>query len=120
MPNLTLRQKWFQFERNIQLGDVVLLAHSMQQRFKWVIRRVSEAYPDKHGIARAVLLRTPGSTMKRPVAKLRVILSESANRLQYFILCCCVLVVLKLFCLQSAHCYIKVRSYCVTNMCRKS
>ena len=35
--------------------------------------------PDKHGKVRTVLLKTSGSTMKRPIAKLCVILSESAS-----------------------------------------
>ena len=78
MPNLTQRQKWFQPERNVQVGDVVLLAESMQQRSKWVMGRVLETYPDKHGKVRTVILKTSGSTMKRPIAKLCVILSESA------------------------------------------
>ena len=78
IPNLTLRQKWFQPERNVQVGDVVLLAENMQQRSKWVMGRVLETYPDKHGKVRTVLLKTSGSTMKRPIAKLCVILSESA------------------------------------------
>ena len=43
--------------------------------------RVSETYPDKHSIVRTVLLRTPGTTMTRPVAKLRVVLSESGSKL---------------------------------------
>ena len=78
MPNLTQRQKWFQPERNVQVGDVILLAESMQQRSKWVMGRVLETYPDKRGKVRTVLLKTSGSTMKRPIAKLCVILSESA------------------------------------------
>ena len=78
MSNLTQRQKWFQPERNVQVGDVVLLAESMQQRSKWVMGRVLETYPDKHGKVRTVLLKTSGSNMKRPIAKLCVILSESA------------------------------------------
>ena len=56
MPNLTQRQKRFQSERNIQVGDVVLLAESIQQRSKWVMGRVIETYPDKHGVVRTVLL----------------------------------------------------------------
>ena len=78
MPNLTLRQKWFQSERNVRVGDVVLLAKSMQQRSKWVMGRVLETYPDKHGKVGTVLLKTSGSTIKRPIAKLCVIFSESA------------------------------------------
>ena len=70
MPNLIRRQKWFQPERNVQVDDVVLLAESMQQRSKWVMGRVLETYLDKHGTVRAVLLKTSGSTMKRPIAKL--------------------------------------------------
>ena len=79
MSNLTQRQKWFQPERNVQVGDVVLLAESMQQRSKWVMGRVLETYPDKHGVVRTLLLKTPRSSMKRPIAKLCVILSESAS-----------------------------------------
>ena len=78
MPILTQRKKWFQPERNVQAGDVVMLAESMQQRSKWVMGRVLETYPDKHGKVRTVLLKTSGSTMKRPIAELCVILSESA------------------------------------------
>ena len=79
MPNLTQRQKWFQPERNILVGNVILLAESMQRRSKLVMGRIFETCPNKHGIVRTVFLRTPGSTMKRPVAKLCVFLSESAS-----------------------------------------
>ena len=79
MPNLTQRQKWFPPERNIQVGDVVPLEESMQQRSKLVLGRVLETYLDKHDIVKIALLKTPGSTMKRPIAKLCVILSESAS-----------------------------------------
>ena len=63
----------------------------MQQRSKWVMGRVLETYTDEHGIVGTVLLKAPGSTMKRPTAKLCVILSESASQLLYSILCYCVL-----------------------------
>ena len=66
MPNLTQRQKWFQPGWNVQVGDVVLLAESMQQRSKWIMRRVLKTYPDKHGKVRTVLLKTE-STIKRPM-----------------------------------------------------
>ena len=79
MSNLTQNQKWFQPERNIQVCDVVMLAKSMQQRSKWVMGRVLETYPDKHGVVGTVLLKTPGSTMKKPIAKVCVILNESAS-----------------------------------------
>ena len=42
MPNLTERQKWFQPDLKVQVGDVILLAESMPQRSKWVIGRVLE------------------------------------------------------------------------------
>ena len=76
MPNLTQGQKWFQPGRNVHVGDVVLLAESIQQRSKWVMKRVLETYPEKYGKVKTVLLKITGSTMKRPIAQLRVILSE--------------------------------------------
>ena len=38
--------------------------------------RVLETYPEKYGKVKTVLSKIPGSTMKRPIAKLCVILSE--------------------------------------------
>ena len=55
MSSLTQSRKWFQPERNIPVGDVVLLAESMQQRSKWVMGRVLETYPDKHGIVKTIV-----------------------------------------------------------------
>ena len=77
--------------RNVQVGDVVLLAEGMQQRSKWVMGRVLETYPDKHDVVRTVLWKTPRLTMKRPVATLCGILSEYASYLLHFILSYCVL-----------------------------
>ena len=41
--------------------------------------RVLETCLDKHGVVRTVLLKTPRLIMKRPIAKLCVILSESTS-----------------------------------------
>ena len=117
MPNLTQRQKWFQPGRNVQVGDVMLLAESMQQRSKWVMGKVLETYPDKNGKVRIVLLKTPGSTMKRPIAKLCVILSESA------IVNSCISFCVTVFCsVKTVSCakrpLLNILSYCVLPICK--
>ena len=70
VPNLLQRQKWFEVKRNFQVNDVVLLVEDTQQRSKWVLGRILETYPDKHGLVRTVLVKTQTSVVKRPIAKL--------------------------------------------------
>ena len=70
LPNLLHRQKWFGARENMKVDDVVLLVESQQQRSKWVLGRVIEAYPNKGGLARTVSVKTQHGTMKRPITKL--------------------------------------------------
>ena len=70
VPNLLQRQKWFEVKRNFQVNDVVLLVEDTQRRSKWVLGRILETYPDKHGLVRTVLVKTQTSVVKRPIAKL--------------------------------------------------
>ena len=70
VPNLLQRQKWFEVKRNFQVNDVVLYVEDTQRRSKWVLGRILETYPDKHGLVRTVLVKTQTSVVKRPIAKL--------------------------------------------------
>ena len=70
LPNLTLRQKWFQVYPNFQEDDVVLLVDDMQFRSKWLQGRVIRTFPDKNGRVRSVLIKTKHGMLKRPITKL--------------------------------------------------
>ena len=57
LPNLLQRQKWFNSERNFDVGDVVLLFENMQHRSNWIIGRVLQTLTDKEGLVRVVQVK---------------------------------------------------------------
>ena len=67
----------FEIKRNVQIYDVVLLVEDAQQRSKWVLGKVIQTFPDKTGLVRTVLVKTPTNVVKRPIAKLRPVVNET-------------------------------------------
>ncbi|XP_041455129.1 uncharacterized protein LOC121407938 [Lytechinus variegatus] len=76
LPALQQRQRWQQPERNLQIGDVVLIADEMAPRCSWLMGRVLETHPDKQGYVRSVKVKTATSTFIRPVTKLCLLLEQ--------------------------------------------
>ena len=79
--------------------------------------RVLETYPDKHSKVIPVLLKTPGSTVKRPIAKICVILSESDGYNS------CISFCVTVFCsVRTVSCakrpLLNIFSYCVLPICK--
>lgn len=70
LPNLQERQKWNELKRNLKTGDVVLIADSLAPRNSWMIGRIINVFPDKHGVVRSVEIKTKTNIIKRPVTKL--------------------------------------------------
>ncbi|XP_033727023.1 uncharacterized protein LOC117316514 [Pecten maximus] len=75
LPLLQGRQKWMKKRRNMQTGDLVLIADSTP-RHAWITGRIQEVVKDKHDIVRFVKVKTPSNVLTRPVTKL-VLLLES-------------------------------------------
>ncbi|XP_043205783.1 uncharacterized protein LOC122372549 [Amphibalanus amphitrite] len=78
LPTLQRRQRWVHRSRNVEPGDVVLIADEEVPRGHWALGRVLETYPSRDGLVRKVRLRTGGTVLTRPVHKLIVLLSDSA------------------------------------------
>ena len=78
LPTLQQRQRWVHRSRNVEPGDVVLIADEEVPRGHWALGRVLETYPSRDGLVRKVRLRTGGTVLTRPVHKLIVLLSDSA------------------------------------------
>ena len=76
LPSLQQRQRWQQPERNLQIGDVVLIGDETAPRCSWLMGRVLETYPDKHGHVRSVKVKTMTSTLIRPITKLCLLLEQ--------------------------------------------
>ncbi|XP_033728153.1 uncharacterized protein LOC117317452 [Pecten maximus] len=75
LPLLQGRQKWMKKRRNMQTGDLVLIADSTP-RHAWITGRIQEVVKDKHDLVRFVKVKIPSNVLTRPVTKL-VLLLES-------------------------------------------
>ena len=71
LPSLTRRSKWRQEARNLQVGDLVLMAESNLTRGSWPLARVVRVFPGRDGRVRSAELRTSGGNVyTRPAAKI--------------------------------------------------
>ena len=70
LPGLNARQKWPQAQRDVQIGDVMLIVSSDTSRRNWPLGRVIEVYPGKDGHVRVVKIQVGDGTLIRPVTKL--------------------------------------------------
>lgn len=64
------RYKWKVTERNLRIGDLVLLKEDNVPPGVWPVARVVEVYPGADGLVRSVKIVTPKSELVRPICKL--------------------------------------------------
>ena len=70
LPTLSLRQKWTKAQRNVEVGDTVIIIDENLPRGTWSLGRVIETFPGADGMVRSVRLRTKSATLIRPIHKL--------------------------------------------------
>ena len=70
IPSLSPRRKWFNEQKNIKIGDVVLLISTDSIRAHWPLGRVIEVYPGKDGQVRSAKLQIGENQYVRPLVKL--------------------------------------------------
>lgn len=70
LPSLQLRHKWKHPVRNLEVGDVVILADDNRPKKLWPLGRVTETYPGSDGLVRTPKVTTKTTTLVRPVHKL--------------------------------------------------
>ena len=71
LPTLTSRSKWRQDTRNLQVGDLLLMADSNLTRGLWPLTRVIQVFPGRDGRVRSAVLKTAsGKTYTRPAVKI--------------------------------------------------
>ena len=74
LNTLIHRRKWQADQRNLAVGDVVLLAESDTPRGHWPLARVLQVFPGPDGRVRAVQLKTAaGGTYTRPATKVALL-----------------------------------------------
>ena len=70
IPSLQECQKWHKTQRNLQTGELVLIADDNVPRRLWPIGRVTNMFPGSDGLVRSVQVRAKGSTYRRPITKI--------------------------------------------------
>ena len=70
LPGLNARQKWRQEQRDVKVGDVVLVISPDTPRGKWPLGRILEIYPGKDGHIRVVKIQVGKSVLTRPISKI--------------------------------------------------
>ena len=77
LPTLQKRGKWRLKERQMKIGDLVLMVDYETPRGKWKLARVEEVYPGKDGVVRNVLVKSQHGHYKRSVQRLCVLIEAS-------------------------------------------
>ncbi|XP_048587898.1 uncharacterized protein LOC125571976 [Nematostella vectensis] len=79
IPSLQVRSKWNRKQRNLHVGDIVLVADDNVGRNNWPLARVINVFPGVDGLVRSAEVRGKGTTYKRPVTKLCLLEAEDED-----------------------------------------
>ncbi|CAL8137402.1 unnamed protein product [Orchesella dallaii] len=77
LNTLQQRNKWFRTEDNFRVGDMVILKEDNEGPGAWKIRRIADVHPGTDGNVRVVSVRTSTGILKRPIAKLIMLLDKN-------------------------------------------
>ncbi|XP_044759246.1 uncharacterized protein LOC123316981 [Coccinella septempunctata] len=65
--------KWHHPRNDVKVGSLVLITDERTPPCKWPLARVLDMHPGHDGLTRVVTLKTPTTTLRRPVAKLCIL-----------------------------------------------
>lgn len=77
---LQARPKWNKIQRNIKVGDIVLLLHEKNLPGQWPLAKVEELHPGPDGLVRVVTIYCNGKYIKRPISKICFLPSNEIPR----------------------------------------
>ena len=66
-------------QRNLTVGDVVLVASEISHRSSGPLGRMQEVLPDKGGFVRRAKVRTKSAVYERPVDRLCLLVEQEDN-----------------------------------------
>ena len=68
LPALSIRRKWLPTERDLQVGDVVLVVSPNTPRGHWPLGRITEVFPGKYGHVRVAKVQVGRNELTRPIS----------------------------------------------------
>jgi transposase InsO family protein len=74
LHTLQKRQKWLQPNRNLKVGDIVLIVDNTAPRNSWPMGRVEQVNVGSQGHVRSASVKTKSAILTRPITKLCLIL----------------------------------------------
>ena len=82
VPTLNKREKWLSPQRNLKVGDLVLLHGEPGPRYQFAKAVVTDVHPDKFGHVRRVTVRSSdGSLLEREIAKICLLEADACSSL---------------------------------------
>jgi len=70
LPTLQQRRKWFKEQRNVRVGDLVLLAEDNVKRGQWPMGRVTRVIHGSDDLVRSAVVKTATGELHRPIVKM--------------------------------------------------
>ena len=81
LPALNDRRKWRTEERDLRVGDVVLLLGVKPARSQWPLGLIIEVFPGPDGVVRSATVRHRGTELRHPVVKIFLLNQTMEQRL---------------------------------------
>ena len=69
IPNLQIRSRWAEIQRNLKVDDLVLILDEQKPRSLWPLGRILEAIKGRDGLVRTVRIKTGQTVLTRPITK---------------------------------------------------
>lgn len=79
LTTLTNRTKWLTKERDLRIGDMVIIKDDNIPPMKWKLGRIEEILPGKDTLVRSVIVRTAVGVYKRPIVKLGLLVAADTE-----------------------------------------
>ena len=79
LPELQTRSKWIEIERNLSVGDLVLILDENTPRNLWPLARVVDVSVGRDGLVRSARLKTRATELVRPISKIVLLEAHKAD-----------------------------------------
>lgn len=73
---LQQRPKWLIKAENVEIGELVLLREDNLPPSQWELARILEVHKGTDNLIRVVTIKTPSTTLKRPICKISKLPSQ--------------------------------------------